>query len=534
MTPSHANRPARLLAAGLTSLISLTCLIYFLPHVPMALDRRETGLCETPLVYTIMRQLTAGASGLYGPFGASNPWVLIHGPLYYRLAAACAAPFTFFGVGATGAALIAGRGLSFLAFLACLYVIARLATLDGGTRRAGMLAALLVAGSPIAAILTVMVRPDTLALWLQTLGIFLVARELTRERVRGLPLLPAYAAFALACAAKQHDIVSMGMCSLCLGHAWLRGRIRLRPVVLAHGVWLGVLLVYLTGEDLVTRGMMSHAAFILPAGPFRAINFGGSAKLAEVTLMLTRKSAGLLAIGVACFVASRAARRLPALDRYLSLLCAAELASLVPLCRGNSGAWDNYALQAVVLGCVLVARALDRLLADPPRLRVLALPACAALLYCVDDTRQISLFLHVRAAGFAEVDALLRDPAVSSCPRAERYFAGEWSQPLNRLYGRPDLSHDEWLYSAFEKVGCAEPRERWLRSALEAGPLRQVVQCARGARVEGVSASLTELGFRAAARHGRYVVWNRTARAQPSLAAAASSTVREGEQARHY
>ncbi len=36
---------------------------------------------------SVARQLVFGPSELYGPFGGSNPLVLIHAPLYYRAAA---------------------------------------------------------------------------------------------------------------------------------------------------------------------------------------------------------------------------------------------------------------------------------------------------------------------------------------------------------------------------------------------------------------------------------------------------------------
>ncbi len=79
-----------------------------------------------------------------------------------------------------------------------------------------------------------------------------------------------------------------------------------------------------------------------------------------------------------------------------------------------------------------------------------------------------------------------------------------------RLHGRPDLAHDEWLYSAFERTRNARSRVDWLQPVLESGSVRQIIQCGDGAHVEGTDRSLIEMGYRLALRRGRFAVWNRT------------------------
>ena len=47
----------------------------------------DTEPLESPLMLSVGRQLLRGPGELYGPFGRLNPLVIIHAPLYYRLAA---------------------------------------------------------------------------------------------------------------------------------------------------------------------------------------------------------------------------------------------------------------------------------------------------------------------------------------------------------------------------------------------------------------------------------------------------------------
>ena len=51
-----------------------------------ALGEADTESLESPLMLSVARQLMVGPGELYGPFGGRNPLVLIHAPLYYRVA----------------------------------------------------------------------------------------------------------------------------------------------------------------------------------------------------------------------------------------------------------------------------------------------------------------------------------------------------------------------------------------------------------------------------------------------------------------
>jgi hypothetical protein len=151
----------------------------------------DTDPLESPLVMSVARQLVAGPSGLYGPFGGENPLVLIHAPLYYRLAALLAWPLYRAGWDTVTAALLAGRSLSTIGLLATLWLVARLAQFGGMPTRAGWWAALLVASAPILGGLPFAVRPDLLGVALQTAGILLVLSAVRDDRPGTARLLGA-------------------------------------------------------------------------------------------------------------------------------------------------------------------------------------------------------------------------------------------------------------------------------------------------------------------------------------------------------
>ena len=142
----------------------------------MALSPDDIEALESPLVLSVARQLEAGPSGLYGPYDRLNPLVIIHAPLYYRLAALAAYPLYSAGCDSITAALVAGRLLSSLGFLGTLVAVYRLAVVDGLPLRAGWWAVLLVAATPVYGGLQFEVRPDMLGIALQTTGIVLVSR----------------------------------------------------------------------------------------------------------------------------------------------------------------------------------------------------------------------------------------------------------------------------------------------------------------------------------------------------------------------
>src|SRR5262249_24057378 len=90
----------------------------------------------------------------------------------------------------------------------------------------------------------------------------------------------------------------------------------------------------------------------------------------------------------------------------------------------------------------------------------------------------------------------------------------------NRRAGNIRLTHDEWLYKAFEAIDAAEPREHWLRDALNDGPVRLVILEADDSgepKIAGLSDPLNDLGFRAIGAWGRLGLWERrSAFAAPS------------------
>ena len=92
---------------------------------------RTLEALESPLLLSVARQLESGPRGLYGPYGGRYPLVLIHAPLYYRLAALAGWPLYRAGFDPVTAALAAGRLLSALGFLATLAAAYRLARLGG-------------------------------------------------------------------------------------------------------------------------------------------------------------------------------------------------------------------------------------------------------------------------------------------------------------------------------------------------------------------------------------------------------------------
>ena len=103
-----------------------------------AVGEADTEAMESPLMLSVARQLVAGPWELYGPFGGSNPLVLIHAPLYYRAAGLLAWPMARAGLHPVEAARIAGRLISALGLAATLLAAYRLGRLGGHARRDGL------------------------------------------------------------------------------------------------------------------------------------------------------------------------------------------------------------------------------------------------------------------------------------------------------------------------------------------------------------------------------------------------------------
>lgn len=267
------------------------------------------------------------------------------------------------------------------------------------------------------------------------------------------------------------------------------------------------LLAYGVFEEWLTGGGMSQAVLRLPAALGR-INRASWGHVATVFVESAKLSVGLLALAGACAVAGPRRWRGRKLDAILVLFLLAETAAMVPLCLNSTGAWVNYALEPMVLGAILVARALDRVMNADPGWRLGPIVLAAAALVAA-DARLVGISAGSRARDREALRELLADPGLA--PREGRYFVAV--PQYNRLYGRAELAHDDWLYASFEAVGAAEPRSRWLRSALTSGPVRQVIVANDPHRdpwlVEGLVEPLPLLGYRPRGRFGRFDLWER-------------------------
>jgi hypothetical protein len=191
-------------------------------------------------------------------------------------------------------------------------------------------------------------------------------------------------------------------------------------------------------------------------------------------------------------------------DAALWTYLAGEVTLTALLFRASTGAWINYALQAVVLGSVLTARALARGLdGAAPRLALLpvvlaapVVPLAAVLdVLAADEERRTECF---------RVDRVVE---AAGRPRGEFFFVDLPGE--NRLGGRTELVYDPWLYPVFESLRQAEPRALWLRRALESGPVRVVVTGSPSPHVDGLGATLPELGYRPTVSDGRFFAWRR-------------------------
>ncbi len=230
-----------------------------------ALSRSDTEAMESPLILSVARQLVHGPSGLYGPFGEDNPLVLIHAPLYYRLAALAAWPIARAGVDPVSAALVAGRSLSVLGLLATVAMAYRMARLDGAPRMAGWWTVLLILSAPILSGFPFAVRPDMLGIALQTAGILLVLSALRMQRPGIARLMLAYTAFGLAVCVKQHDVGAATISTGLLLSAWLSGRLTFGRILSCLLVATLIVLVVFGAEEFATGGRMSQAVLIAAA-----------------------------------------------------------------------------------------------------------------------------------------------------------------------------------------------------------------------------------------------------------------------------
>ncbi len=214
---------------------------------------------------SVARQLYRSPRELYGPFGRDNPWVLIHAPLYYRVTALTAWPLVRAGMDPVLAALVAGRSLSMLGLVVTLIAAFRLARLDGAPAIAGWWTVLLIAATPLLDPQPYSVRPDMMGVALQTTGLLLIMKVVRSKRRRGVMLLAAFAAFALAACVKQHFVVVAAISTVWLLVASGRDQSALR--LIARGLLLALAIVFLVygTEEVLTQGRMSRAIFVAAA-----------------------------------------------------------------------------------------------------------------------------------------------------------------------------------------------------------------------------------------------------------------------------
>ena len=499
--------PRRLLTAMVTGILALSAILYLAFLIRLALGSDDAGRFETTLAMSVSSQFDHGPGHLYGPYTATNHLVLIHAPLYYRLAALLAWPLIGLNVPALTASFVAGRLISIVATLWCLLSAYRLGCLGGLPKRAGFLAVCLIAAAPIPGLLAVMTRPDMLAVALQTAGIFLVLRSINNHFDRSIDLTSAYLLFAVAFCVKQNSLIALAVSSTLLIVICMKEHKPRRAVIKAHLAAAGVVFMDMGIEEYVTTGNMSLSVFILPSGPFRQINRASWAHVGGVLLTIVKKLCGLLAMVLGCALGLRAETRGTRVDYLIALYLLAELAAFVPLCLNNKGSADNYVLQSVVLASILAGRAAQRILDDAnlPAWR-LATIAIAPFVVLARDAQLIELAVTSQNREHAVVSSLLTKTDLSTAAPDQIYFVDRLD--LNRRYGNTALIHDEWLYGAFEQVGVAEPRSRWLRSTLASGAIRYVIMPNASTRLPGLDQSLPELGFRKVGQIGDYHVWN--------------------------
>jgi hypothetical protein len=164
-------------------------------------------------------------------------------------------------------------------------------------------------------------------------------------------------------------------------------------------------------------------------------------------------------------------------------------------------------MQAVVFAAVLMGRSIERLGRSAAAWRRLIPLSLAAGLLFAADVRLVWISGRARASDRMALQAIFADPHIGASAPGELYFVG--APQHNRRFGRLDLAHDEWLYTAFEALGAAEPREHWLRSALVTGTVRHVIAPRNCLDIPGLAEPIPALGYDLVGDFDRYLVWER-------------------------
>ncbi len=305
--PPKAKRTAGLAAGSVTVCLATAAALSVVFWFALALSREDVGLMESPLLLAVARQLRVGPWELYGPFGGRNPLVLIHAPLYYRLAALAAWPIAAAGIEPVTAALIAGRAISILSLVATAVAAYRLARLDGARRRAGVWSALLLLASPVLGGTPFSVRPDMMGVALQTTGVLLVLSYLQNPRAGHSKVTWAFALFGLAICTKQHLVTGAAISVCVLTAGWRRGRVSLKRLVRGLSVGIAIVAADYCAEELANGGRMSQAVFGAAASVSR-VHPGGWLHVATVLASVIGNSAGLIALLGAVALATLDAR----------------------------------------------------------------------------------------------------------------------------------------------------------------------------------------------------------------------------------
>lgn len=553
----------------LTTVLALAAALTVGFGIVLLLGREDSEALESPLLLAVARQLHAGPWELYGPYNSGNHLVLIHAPLYYHLSALLAWPLARLGVDSITASLCAGRSLSLLGLVATMAMAYRLARLDGAPSGAGVWAALLLAGAPIMGRMPYAVRPDLLGIAFQTTGVLLVLAALGEDRRRGGKLLAAFAAFGLAFCTKQHFLMALVISTGLLMSARRRGRVSFKQI--ERGVWLAIsiVVVYFGIDELMTGGRMSRAVifaarcvgvihpeswnrastvvfatvnateglltlmaaagfaavWLLPGWGPRALRAVGASLigliLVPVTLQVLVKSGWLMiaALSTTALIAPfwvaaglylyRGCRQMigERVDRLLWLYLLGEMALVLMLYCASTGAWFNYAIQAVVFLAVLTGRALGRILEMRPPFRSQALIAAAALVCLGNAASAIRNTELERRIDRQALEALLQH---ERCAASAVFVVDR--PGLNRRSGRLDLVYDEWLYPVFETLGLAEPRAIWLVRILTSGNVRYVVNTSEAPGLDGIPQPLRQMGYFPKLKVGPFFVWERRRR----------------------
>lgn len=514
VVPTPEKPPMRWLRVEIWAVLATLATALFLFQLVVFADRDDNEHLETTLVNVAAGQFSSGPSTIYGPFSRANPRVLIQAPLYYRLTGLMAWVPVRLGVSPVRACQFAGRAISFASFLGLIALVLRIATLDGMPKRAASWAMLLVVSSPVVGFYPVMTRPDVLGVFLQTLGVFLVLSVVLREGAPARRVLAASLAFALAFCVKQHDVSPMIVSAGLLSIAWIKRRELRRAVERAFLAGVALVIAYYLAEDVITSGRMSHAVFVLPS-VFRGYGQDDWLGVVSFTLSIAARSIGLVGLAFACLLVRPRLLCDRRLDAILWAYLVVDLVVLEVISFNNPGAYFNYAIQAVVFGSLLTGRALSRAVETRrPAWRVFPI-AAVVLLFAVEDLAFLERVFRQRLATAASLSSLLREPTLRGRRREETYFVG--LPQYNRLVGRQDLAHDEWLYGQFERARQAEPRSQWLLPEFTRGPIRFVIipQDPPIAIpqdppvIPGLFVSLKDLGFDRIGEIGRFRIWER-------------------------